>query len=813
MFDETMKQTMKYAFAKGLFVAALATTFAACSTDDTTDQQPTAGKIKVSLQATMPETRSQITVDEENGRFSGAWDASDAMTVYANSEKAGFTFNADTKVFEGELTDQTTDWTYQAIYPRVGTDGAEHRIPFGAARTQNGSNFNGAYDPLVSEPVTHANSQPGKTPAGEAVTFGLQRLTSIIALTFTTDDAAVSKEKVQSVTLTAGGGEFIAAQTFDISRNDQTGTLSTEGQSSSITMSYKAGSEPAAAEFKAYFNVPAGDYGALTATIVTEGHTATVALTDDTTLTAGELAYKTTAVSAWNALAAAPTMEWVDHTPNADGTYPSEEITDPMSVIINIEAAAGIEGFIITIDSPLLSNEDIMGLSEIDLMDEVTYSQWKDMLNLPDPLKGKTDAFTLDLSTLVPLIKLYEETNPELTYNNHKFSVRITDALNRSIDRTLIFSVTPPPSITYNSSDLWAKSASLTLSNVPATASSVTVQYKASDEDIWHDATVSSDKKTATITPEWEGPLTTVETSPNTTVTPYYRMKAGTGIAKDKAYSYKLIVDGKEYIGSETFSATADPNGDIPSLDNSALSCYTESNNTNETWWASGNCTTSILMFTVKAVCCQYKESSAYLTSSYIGAAGQNMLSAGNLFTGKFNKSSLTKGDASFGIGYTWNTRPNGIKFTYKGAVATGTLRTKHKKDGVDPVTSADNDYARIYVAVVDWGKARTVSSGTSAPTGTWDPETVNQSTFEPEDVATYGGGKVIGYASYWIDKNNMPTDFTDKTLQFNWFDKEAKPADGNLSLVISCASNAYGDYMCGYDGNYMYIKDFEWVY
>ncbi len=89
----------------------------------------------------------------------------------------------------------------------------------------------------------------------------------------------------------------------------------------------------------------------------------------------------------------------------------------------------------------------------------------------------------------------------------------------------------------------------------------------------------------------------------------------------------------------------------------------------------------------------------------------------------------------------------------------------------------------------------------------------MDNSTHEPTEVETYGGGKVIAYASYWIDKNNMPAEFSTKTLQFNWYDKEAKPTDGNLSLIISCASNAYGDFMCGYDGNYMYIKDFEWVY
>ena len=200
---------MKHAFTKGLFVAATATLIAACSTDDAADQMPVApGKIEVSLKAVLPQSRAQIEVDESNGRFSGSWEAADELTVYAKGSTSGeetpkFTYDADAKVFKGQLTNTTQDWTYQAVYPAV--DATPFNIPFGAERTQKGSNFNGAYDPLVSAPVTHAGAEPGKTPQGEAVTFGLNRLTAILALTFETDDATVKAEKVKSVALTAAG--------------------------------------------------------------------------------------------------------------------------------------------------------------------------------------------------------------------------------------------------------------------------------------------------------------------------------------------------------------------------------------------------------------------------------------------------------------------------------------------------------------------------------------------------------------------------------------------------------------------------------
>lgn len=217
---------MKHAFTKGLFVAATATLIAACSTDDAADQMPVApGKIEVSLKAALPQSRAQIEVDESNGRFSGSWEATDELTVYAKGSTSGketpkFTYDADAKVFKGQLTEKKQDWTYQAVYPAV--DATPLNIPFGAERTQKGSNFNGAYDPLVSALVTHNGAEPGKTPQGEAVTFGLKRLTAILALTFKTDDATVKAEKVKSVALTAAG-KTIAAKSFDITLDDQSG--------------------------------------------------------------------------------------------------------------------------------------------------------------------------------------------------------------------------------------------------------------------------------------------------------------------------------------------------------------------------------------------------------------------------------------------------------------------------------------------------------------------------------------------------------------------------------------------------------------
>lgn len=806
---------MKHAFTKGLFVAATATLIAACSTDDAADQMPVApGKIEVSLKAALPQSRAQIEVDESNGRFSGSWEATDELTVYAKGSTSGeetpkFTYDADAKVFKGQLTNTTQDWTYQAVYPAV--DATPLNIPFGAKRTQKGSNFNGAYDPLVSAPVTHAGAEPGKTPQGEAVTFGLNRLTAILALTFETDDATVKAEKVKSVALTAAG-KTIAAKSFDITLDDQSGALNASEPSETITLSYEAGSEPAAASFKAYFNVPAATYGKLSVVITTEGHTASFDLTDGIELLAGELAYTTKAVTKWDALApaAAPTMEWVGHTPNAEGEYEPEEIKKPMDVKVNIQAEAGIESFIIKINSPILATilqqlgatDVVENTVTLDLIDgtDGAVTMVKGLLlpkGLTD-LRGYSELLPLDLSGLVPLILDLGGADPNSIVGNHIFTLSMTDTQNSSITRTLTFYVPAPPTITY-AAGAWNDMATFTLQNIPADAQTVKVQYKTTDESQWHDAEVNSDRTAAIARPEFtshtSADWTTLEAA---NVKPYKRKVAGTGILDGKTYQYKLIVDSFESEVAEFDSAAANlTNPAIPTLDQKELSCYTTENNTDATWWGSGNNTFA------KSLCkhdATYK--GAHLKAESGGLVSFVGLAPGNLFSGKFYRPS-TDGTVYFGQPYQWAKRPSGVKVQYD--AKTGNVN--NGKHGWK-IAEGSPDYARIFVAIVNWEKTRDVTSGMSTPKGCWDPETSSDPSGD-----NCGGGQIVAYASLWISQTALKGSFNEVTLPFNWYAEDVNPANANYSLVISCSTSAYGDYLNGYKSAEMYVGDFEWVY
>lgn len=806
---------MKHAFTKGLFVAATATLIAACSTDDAADQMPVApGKIEVSLKAALPQSRAQIEVDESNGRFSGSWEATDALTVYAKGSQTGketqkFTYDASSKVFKGQLTNATQDWTYQAVYPAV--DATPLNIPFGAERTQKGSNFNGAYDPLVSALVTHVGAEPGKTPQGEAVTFGLNRLTAILALTFETDDATVKAEKVKSVALTAAG-KTIAAKSFDITLGDQSGALNASEPSETITLSYEAGSEPAAASFKAYFNVPAATYGKLSVVITTEGHTASFDLTDGIELLAGELAYTTKAVTKWDALApaAAPTMEWVGHTPNAEGEYEPEEIKKPMDVKVNIQAEAGIESFIIKINSPILATilqqlgatDVVENTVTLDLIDgtDGAVTMVKGLLlpkGLTD-LRGYSELLPLDLSGLVPLILDLGGADPNSIVGNHIFTLSMTDTQNSSITRTLTFYVPAPPTITY-AAGAWNDMATFTLQNIPADAQTVKVQYKTTDESQWHDAEVNSDRTAAIARPEFtshtSADWTTLEAA---NVKPYKRKVAGTGILDGKTYQYKLIVDSFESEVAEFDSAAADlTNPAIPTLDQKELSCYTTENNTDATWWGSGNNTFA------KSLCkhdATYK--GAHLKAESGGLVSFVGLAPGNLFSGKFYRPS-TDGTVYFGQPYQWAKRPSGVKVQYD--AKTGNVN--NGKHGWK-IAEGSPDYARIFVAIVNWEKTRDVTSGMSTPKGCWDPETSSDPSGD-----NCGGGQIVAYASLWISQTALKGSFNEVTLPFNWYAEDVNPANANYSLVISCSTSAYGDYLNGYKSAEMYVGDFEWIY
>ena len=92
---------------------------------------------------------------------------------------------------------------------------------------------------------------------------------------------------------------------------------------------------------------------------------------------------------------------------------------------------------------------------------------------------------------------------------------------------------------------------------------------------------------------------------------------------------------------------------------------------------------------------------------------------------------------------------------------------------------------------------------GTDAPTGTWDPAETTQT----------AEGKLIAYGSLFVDKSTEGEQMVEATLPLNFYDPAAGRPTGKYSIIISCSTSAYGDYMVGCTTNVMYVDDFQWVY
>ena len=239
------------------------------------------------------------------------------------------------------------------------------------------------------------------------------------------------------------------------------------------------------------------------------------------------------------------------------------------------------------------------------------------------------------------------------------------------------------------------------------------------------------------------------------------------------------------------------PAGDVipdGNMENPGLSCFTQENQ-NAEFWASGNNGFAEELCTSAAFDGMGGSRCALLKASAPPIVG---LAAGNLMSGIFYKDGLTTGVVEFGQPYTWTARPSGMKVKYHATVGI-VNQTKHSGA---PIGKGDQDKARIFVAIVDWNARHRVASGRGAPTGTWDPT---------ETTAT-DEGKIIACGSLFIDRSTAGDRMTEITLPLDFYDTQARPT-GKYSIVISCSTSAYGDFMVGCTTNTMYVDDFEWVY
>lgn len=770
------------------------------------------------------QSRADINVDFETG-LTGTWNGEDNLGVlaYDFTQLLQFTYATDSKAFTGSLTGTAGTWAYRAFYPHNGNaavSGTTVTVPFSALRTQNGNKYNSEFDIMAADAITHNDAEPGKTPEGNAVKFNLHRITSILALKLQGDAAS---EKIASIMLTSEKPIASEQLTFTVPSDPNAAydpsainpTLVAKGTSATgssisidsehITVTYADGTAPSADYSETFFNVlPDDSYGALTFSACTDkGNAASFTITRSTPVVANWV--YTVDQTASFTKAAAPTVEWLGH---EDLTTPVELAESGNSADIRVSAPGGIKSMQVDIASaPLATLLPLVNLAEsMDLTSPATeeMASMLAQLGFPTPAQLLNQQHVyFQIGGLIDMLAMVCAEMTETTNSDFKFTV--TDNAGQETVITLKYVKTVVSPITYNNdADLWANTASFTL-NIPADATSVSVQYKkstASDTE-WQTAEITGNNTKAEIKPDWGTQFTAADwTTPNS-VQPFWRITEGTGVFANNTYDYKLTVDGTEYKGQ--FTTKTDQIIPEGNMENTALPCFIlqDASKTSETWGSGNNKVLSACWL------CQQADGNsgkcAYLTSgtqnTYVFG---KLLTAGNLFFGQFTQNG-TGGDVRFGQIYPWKSRPSAMRVSYKAEV-----------DNVDYVNTTTTvnipknspDKARIFVAVVDWTGPHTVTSTLEVKSGL--PATVIGS-WDPETTTDPGEGKIIGYGSLWIEKGK--TDWQTIDIPINYYDKTAKPTDGKYSLVISCACNAYGEFFNGCSTNKLWVDDFEWVY
>lgn len=405
------------------------------------------------------------------------------------------------------------------------------------------------------------------------------------------------------------------------------------------------------------------------------------------------------------------------------------EITDEMTVKVDVKAPGTIAGFTVTIDSPALTEEVLQaaGLGkDLDLCNPGSMADKLTALGFPcgDKALGQTD-LSFDISKLVPMIaKIYHETS------DHKFTLAVTDAKEQTTTKTLTFHLTTPATLTYNNdADLWANTATVTAENLPDGAK---VQYRVKDGE-WQDAALT-EGSTYQIAPDWD------ETQNDAKLT-IYDIKAGTGVFAGNTYEVRIAAEDGQAIGTpiefDTRGGDTIPNGDMSGWDTTSSSFHIPNAADADIFWSSGNNSMSTTLCTKSEDKFGKSSPAAKLASRSVFG----IFAAGNLFTGDFVfNMNILGGTVQFGRPYAWTARPSALKLKYAETVGKVDVLNSRQDQRVEGVNVGDDDHARIFVAIVDWTGQHPVTSSLSSPTtGSWDPEKTD----------TVDEGKILGYGSF----------------------------------------------------------------
>ena len=196
----------------------------------------------------------------------------------------------------------------------------------------------------------------------------------------------------------------------------------------------------------------------------------------------------------------------------------------------------------------------------------------------------------------------------------------------------------------------------------------------------------------------------------------------------------------------------------------------------------------------------------AQLQSKKATVMGIGKFAAGNIFFGRYVKTSGTNGVIDFGQPFTFDYKPDKLVVWYKGNVGT----INEVGDG-SPVGSGSSDKAQIYVWLCNSSNRYRIQTGKDT-----------MDTFiTPDGKYVQSGQQVPGLVAYgYWNRTQTESQINGVTVDMSYagwtkieiplvYINDAKPT----MLVISCAASAYGDYFTGSTSSVMCLDDFEFVY
>lgn len=369
---------------------------------------------------------------------------------------------------------------------------------------------------------------------------------------------------------------------------------------------------------------------------------------------------------------------------------------------------------------------------------------------------------------------------------SHPVSIHVadsSDAQATGISEYRIQGLLPVETTDY---DLWTNRITLRAMVVDPAITAVTFGLRAA-EGAWVDLAGTAAENgiySATFDAQWTE-------SQNAAGLKVYTPEPGTGVFAATGYEVRAALDGSATYDT-AFTTPAGqiiPGGDMEG----SLTCFTK-NNQNTTTWGSGNNSMKSGLCTKGSFTGMGGNQCAKLSASET----LKILASGNLFFGTFNFKGTT-GTVGFGQKYDYTARPKALRVKYHATIGKVDI---NKYNG--PLAVGEQDQSSIFVSIVNWTERHNVVSGMSDPSGMWSPDA---------QVDLNGSGPILAYGMLKIDQTTEGDSMVTAEIPLLFYDQKSAAPSGKFTLVISCSTSTYGDYINGCSSNVMYVDDFEWVY